>query len=102
MVKNALTVSLQSFVFIPFASTVLSNRSGRTSRYFTPLISLAGLSTYARSIRQISFLNLANDFILLILRVARVNFVYEGFQCKNCLTFDSGRLLAFTKLGTDP
>ena len=32
------TVSLQSFVFILFVSTVLSNRSRRTSRYLSPLL----------------------------------------------------------------
>ena len=36
------------------------------------------------------------------LRVARVNFVQEGFERKNCLTFDTDRLLAFTELRTDP
>ena len=44
---------------------------------------LASLSTYAKSIHQISFLNLAKAFIRLNLRVARVNFVQEGFECKN-------------------
>ena len=73
--KNARTVSLESFVFIPFASTVLSNRSWRTRRYFTPLLFLASLSKYAKSIQEISFLNVANVFIHLNLRVARVKFV---------------------------
>ena len=35
----------------------------------------ASLSTYAKSIHQISFLNLAKAFIRLKLRVATVNFV---------------------------
>ena len=73
--QNARTVSLESFVYIPFASTVPSNRSWRTRRHFTPLLSLASLSTYAKSIHQSSFLNLANAFMRLNLRVARVNFV---------------------------
>ena len=54
------------------------------------------------SIHQISVVNRAKSFILLNLRVARVNFVYEGFECKNCFTFDTGWLLALTKLCTDP
>ena len=69
---------------------------------FTPLLSLASLSTYAKSIHQISFLNLANAFIRLNLRVARENFVWEVFECKKCLIFDTDRLLVFTKLRTDP
>ena len=76
--------------------------SWRTGRYFTPSISLASLSTYARSNHQISISNLAKAFILFNLREARVNFVYEIFECNKCLTFDTGRLLAFTKLRTDP
>ena len=64
-----------TFFFFHFASTVLSNRSWRTRRYFTPLLSLASLSTYAKSIHQILFLNLANAFIRLNLRVARVKFL---------------------------
>ena len=35
IVKNARTVTLDSFVFIPSTPTVLSNRSWRLSRYFT-------------------------------------------------------------------
>ena len=49
-----------------------------------------------------SFLNLANAFMRLNLHVARVKFVKEGFEGKNCLTLDIDRLLAFTKLRTDP
>ena len=54
---------------------------------------------------QISFLNLAKALILLNIRVAKVflyNFVYEAIECKNCLTFDTGNLLAFAKLRTEP
>ena len=86
--EKVLTVSFESFVFIPFASTVLSNKFWRTSKYFTPLLSFANLSTYARSIHQISFLNLAKARILLNLRVACVNLVYDVFECKNSLTFN--------------
>ena len=75
--------------------------SGRTSSYFTPLLSLDRLPTYGKSIQQTSTLNLANAFILLNLRKARVNFVYEVFECKNCFTVDTDRLLAFTKLRKD-
>ena len=75
IVKNAQTVSLETFLFIPSASTVLSNMSWRTRRYFTPFLSLASLSTYSKSIHQSSFLNLGNAFMRLNLRVARVIFV---------------------------
>ena len=51
---------------------------------------------------QISFLNLAKALILLNFRAAKVNFVRESFECKNCLTFDTGNLLAFAKLLTEP
>ena len=47
---------------------------------------------------QNSFLNQAKDLILLNFRGAKVNFVREAFECKNCLTFDTGKLLAFAKL----
>ena len=86
LLKNTRTVSLASFVFILFASTVLSDRSLRTKRYFTLLFFAANLSTYAKSNQYFSFLNLANSFLLQNLRVASVKFVYEGFECKNCLT----------------
>ena len=36
--ENVLAVSFESFVFIPFGSTVLSNKSWRTSKYFTSRI----------------------------------------------------------------
>ena len=101
IVENAQNVSLESFVFIPFASTVLSNRSWRTSISFTPSLSLASSSLYVKSIRQISFFNLANAFILLNLRVARVNLYKKVLNAKNCLTFDIGTL-DLTKSRTDP
>ena len=53
--KNAPTVSLESFSFILFASTVLSNKCRLTGRYFTLLLFLACLWTYAKSKHQISF-----------------------------------------------
>ena len=102
MFENVLTVSFESFVFIPCASTVLSNRSWRTSKYFTPLLFFANLSTYARSIHQISFLNLAKARILLNLRVACVNLVYNVFKCENSLTFNGENFAAFAKLRTEP
>ena len=40
--------------------------------------------------------------IFLNLRVARRNFVEEGFEYTYCLTFGTDRLLAFTKLRSDP
>ena len=51
---------------------------------------------------QISFLNLAKALILLNFLVAKVNFVKEAFECKNCLTFHTGNLVAFAKLPTEP
>ena len=80
IIVNKCTSRFLAIFFILFASTVLSDKSGRTNRYFTPLLTLASLSTYARFIHQISFLNLANAFILLNLQVARVNSVYKGFE----------------------
>ena len=100
--EKVLSVSFEFFVFIPFASTVLSNKSWRTSKYFTPLLSFANLSTYARSIHQFSFLNLAKALIPLNLRVACVNPVYDVFECKNSLTFNGESFAAFAKLRTEP
>ena len=51
---------------------------------------------------QISFLNLAKAFILLNFCVVKVNFVQEAFEGKNTLAFDTGNLLAFVKLRTEP
>ena len=64
-------------------------------------MSFDNLSTYA-SIHQISFLYLAKALILLNLRVACVNLVYEVFECKNSLTFDGESFAAFVKLRTQP
>ena len=99
---KSLDCFLRVFVFIPFASTVLSNKYWRTSKYFTPFLSFANLSTYARSIHQFSFLNLAKARILLNLRVACVNLVYDVFECKNALTFNGESSAAFAKLRTEP
>ena len=93
--ENFLTVSFESFVFIPFAPTVLSNKSWWTSKYFKPLLSFANFSTYSRCIHQISSLNLAKALISLNLRVACVNLVHEVFECKNSLTFDGESFAAF-------
>ena len=68
--------------FNPPTSIVLSNTSLRTSKYFIPLLSFASLSTYAKSIHQISILYLANALIRLNLRFASVNFVEGSFECK--------------------
>ena len=99
--ENVLTVSFESFVFISLAFTVLSNKSWRASKYSTPFLSLANLSTYARSIHQISFLNLAKALIFLYVRVAFVNLVYDVFECKNSLTFNGESFAAFAKLRTE-
>ena len=42
-----------------------------------------------------------NTFIFLNLRVARVSFVYESFECKIFLAFDTASLLVCNKLRTD-
>ena len=80
---------------------VLSNRSWRTSGYFKALKTLVSSATYDKSIQKTSLLNLENATILANLPVARAKLVKDGFKCKNCLTFDSDRLLAFTELRTD-
>ena len=102
IVKNPGAISLEFFDFYRFAATVLLNRSWWTRRYFTSFLSLADLSTYAKSKNQISFSNLANAFMRLNLRVARVNFVKKDFQCKYCFIFDTDRLLDFIKLSKHP
>ena len=99
MLENAPTVSLESmFLFLLH----LASKFWRTSKYLTPFSSFAILSPYVKSIHHISFSNLAKAFIPLILRVARLNFVYEGFKGQNFLTIGTGRLLAFTNMPTDP
>ena len=86
----------------PLHLRVLSNKSWRTSKDFTPLLSFANLSTYAISIHQISILNLAKARILLNLRVAFVNLVYDVFECENSLTFNGESFAAFAKVRTEP
>ena len=56
---------------------------------------------YARFIQHTSILKPANAFILLHLRVVRAKFVHDVSDCKDCLTFDAGRLPIFTKLHAD-
>ena len=51
---------------------------------------------------QVSFLNLAKVLILLNVRFAKLNFVWEAFESKDCLTFDTGSLLVFAKLRKEP
>ena len=100
--ESDLTVSFESFVFIPSASTVLSNKSWRTSENFTPLLSFANISTHARSIHQIPFWNLAKALIFLNLRVACVNLVQEVFECINFLTFEGESVVVSVKLRIEP
>ena len=100
--ENVLTVSFESFVFIRFASTVLSIKSWRTSKNFTPVLSFAYLSTYARSVHQISILILAKAPIHLIFCVACENLLYGFFEFTNSLTFDGESFAAFAKLRTEP
>ena len=57
---------------------------------------------YAKFIHQVSFFILAIAFIVSNLSVAKGNFVYEGFECKKCLTFDTGRLPASVKMRAEP
>ena len=47
-------------------------------------------------------MSVANAFILSNFGVAGVNFVYEGFERKDCLNFYTCRLLAFFQLRSDP
>ena len=96
------TGSFECFVFIPFASTVLSNKSWLTSKNLTLLLSFANLSTYARSIHQISSFSLVKAHTPLSLRVACVNLVYQIFEYKNSLTFARESFYAFAKLRTEP
>ena len=65
-------------------------------------LTLLLLWTYAKSIQKVFLLNLSNAFTHLKLRVPRVNFLYEIFQCKGFITFDTGRLLVSTTLRTYP
>ena len=65
-------------------------------------MSFATLLTYARSMDQISTSNLRKALILLNLRVACVNLVYEFFECEISRTFDGERFAAFVKLRTEP
>ena len=48
-----------------------------------------------------SSLNLTKTPILLNLRVACVNLVYENFEFKNSLTFDGESFAAFAELHTE-
>ena len=51
---------------------------------------------------RIPIRNQAKALILLNFRVAKVNFVKEAFECKNCLTFDTDNLLVFANFRTEP
>ena len=101
MVENALTVSLESFVIIPFASTVRS-KSLREPVNMLHHFFLLPIYQQKQDPYQISFLNLTKTFILLNFRVAIVNFVHEVLECKDFLKLDTARLLACNKLRTDP
>ena len=71
IVENARTVSFESFVFILFASTVLSNRSWRTSP----------CQVHAPN----NIFECSKCFHSLEFNVTRVNFVYEVFEYKDRL-----------------
>ena len=100
--ENVLTVCFEAFVFSPLAPTVLSNKSWRTPKYFSPVLLFANLSTYAKSIHQISFSITAKALIPLDLGVVCVNLVYEDFECKSSPTFSGDSLAAFAKLRNKP
>ena len=74
MDEKVFTVSWESFVFIPLAFTGLSNKSRRTSKYFTQLFS-RHFNNLSKIHATNFFLNLANALLLLTFRVAKVNFV---------------------------
>ena len=92
--ENVFRVSFEPFVFIPLASIVPSNMSWRTCKSSTPLLSLANLSTNAKSKHQISFLNLAMTSNFRSFRVGWEKLVYHVFECRNWRTFEIGILLA--------
>ena len=101
MLEKHSTVSLKSFNFFPFASTVLSTKLLGTGNSFTPLEYFESLPNFATRMHQMSFLSLAKAFILRNLHKARVNFVPRTFRRKKCFTFDTDRLLGFSSLRTD-
>ena len=90
-------MSLEAFLYILSAPLVLLNKFGRTSKYFTPTLSFAILSTYASWNCQNILLSFSNASILLNLRLAEGVFEQESFEGKNCFTIDTGRLPASTK-----
>ena len=51
---------------------------------------------------QISFPNPGKAPIFSNFRFAKKNFVSKAFEYKNCLIFDTGNLLAFAELRTEP
>ena len=74
IVKNARTVCLESFVFVPFASTVLPKSHVEvedTLQRFYVSVNHQRMPSPNTNF----FYNLANAFILLNLRVTRLNFV---------------------------
>ena len=76
MFEKLRIVSLESFRFISIASTVLSNKFWWTIKHFKPVSILANLSTYARSLHQVLFLNQANAFFF---------FEFTRFENKKCI-----------------
>ena len=102
MVKSALRVSLESFVFIHFPSTVQSNYFCWTSNHLIPIFFSTNTSKKAKSLHQKSILNSEKAFNFWNFHVAKLKFVYDVSDCRKCLTFDTGRFLAFDKLRADP
>ena len=101
MVENAPIFFLESFVFINFATTAPSNKTWWTSENFIPFFKPIYQQKQDLYTILCFFFEIAKALILLSFHLAQRNMVYEVFKCNKCLTFDTGRLLAFTKLPTD-
>ena len=94
--------SLSNFLF-SLIFRLLFNKTSFVELVITlyPFFS-ANSSTKAKSIHRKSILNLEKAFIFWNFHVAKVKFVYDVFDCKTCLTFDTGGSLAFDKLRAEP
>ena len=102
MFENALTVSLESLVFITFASTVQSNKSGRTSKNFTLFFSSCQFSSESKTQSPIFSFEPSNSLLSLESLHYQNHCVARSLERKNCLTYGDGRLLAFDKLRKNP
>ena len=95
-VKNAQTVSLEFFVFIflypRFYHTGVDKLIDFLHRFDIWLVHQRKLAPYIKFLS-----NLVIAFIFLKLRVARVNSEHEGSKGITCFTFETDKLLTFTK-----